>query len=346
MGIVVTPSLEGLPPELAARLSHGAGTPFFRSLEWFQCLVEADVFAATDVRVFHPRERRWALMMRQRADGGLDSLANFYTPEFGASGEAPDAELTALMDALVEHGGHGVVELRNVKRGTLAGDALAAACARCRYPVLAAAQHVNRYEPVAGVTAQDYLRARSSRLRNTIRRGRNRLQREHGFEVVLVNGPRPDLERFIHAYEHVYAESWKPPERHPEFVPRLIRQCAELGLLRLGVLFVGERPVAAQLWILDGGVAHIYKLAHDPRFESYSVGSLLTARMFEQAIDDDRAELIDFGMGDERYKGDWVSHRRTIERLQLVDPRRPRGAARLLRHAAGRWGRRLGLINH
>src|SRR5690606_21002064 len=72
-------------------------------------------------------------------------------------------------------------------------------------------------------------------------------------------------------------------------------------------------------------VSYIYKLAHDPDYNALSVGSLLTAHMFEHAIDVDQVSEIDFGVGDEPYKRDWTDTRRQRIGLQAVNLRTLRG---------------------
>lgn len=47
-----------------------------------------------------------------------------------------------------------------------------------------------------------------------------------------------DLDSAIADYELVYAASWKVPEPYPRFLPGLIRTCARMGWLRLGLLYV------------------------------------------------------------------------------------------------------------
>ena len=144
----------------------------------------------------------------------------------------------------------------------------------------------------------------------------------------------------------MYAASWKPGEFQGQFVVQLMRLCASRGELRLGLLYVDEQPVAAQFWILSQRTAYIYKLAHDRRFDSYSVGSLLSEFMFKHAIDEDHVGNIDFGTGNETYKRDWMDERRQIVTLRAVSTRTIRGAALWCRIQAREALRSLGLIAH
>ena len=101
-----------------------------------------------------------------------------------------------------------------------------------------------------------------------------RFERERGhIEIVSTDA---GLEDSIKAYSTVYAASWKRPEPHPDFMPGLIRLCARRGWLRLGIARVGDRPIAAQLWIVANGRASIFKLAYDSEFTRLSPAAPIT----------------------------------------------------------------------
>jgi CelD/BcsL family acetyltransferase involved in cellulose biosynthesis len=105
--------------------------------------------------------------------------------------------------------------------------------------------------------------------------------------------------------------------------------------LRLGILHLNSVPVAAQLWLTHGGVASIYKLAYDEEASRYSAGTVLTAAMFEQALDRDHVVEIDYLNGDEPYKRDWMSHRRERRGIIAFDLSQWKGFKAALRHWAG-----------
>ena len=97
----------------------------------------------------------------------------------------------------------------------------------------------NWHEAVAGHSWTTYLADRHGTLRETIRR---KLRRKHRFELIT-GGDR--LEAGIADFESVYRRSWKEPEPFPDFNAALMRALAPLGMLRLGVLHVGETAAAA-----------------------------------------------------------------------------------------------------
>lgn len=202
----------------------------------------------------------------------------------------------------------------------------------------------NWHEALApGTGWEAYLAARPPALRTTIRRKLARCEREMRF--TLLTAPGAALEAGIAAYEAARAASWKPWEPFPAFDGALMRAAAAAGALRLGVLRMreGDRPVAAQYWVLDrgGSRALLLKLAHDEASRAASPGTALTALMVRHLLEEDRVGELDFGIGDDAYKQLWVGQRRQRIGVALADPLHPAGALELARHLAGGAVRRL-----
>ena len=86
--------------------------------------------------------------------------------------------------------------------------------------------------------------------------------------------------------------------------------------MRLGIVWLKDQPIAAQLWIVSNGRAEIYKVAYDEAFKSHSPGTVLTAQLIQYALEIDGVREIDYLIGDDPYKKNWMSHRR--ERWGLV----------------------------
>lgn len=184
-----------------------------------------------------------------------------------------------------------------------------------------------------------YLKQRSGQLRSTIKRMTKRLAAEGGHLEIIRDAS--DAERGIAAYEAVYGSSWKVPEPYVDFIPGLIRLCASRGWLRLGIAWIGDKPIAAQLWIVNAGRAHIYKVAYDEAFKAIAPGTLVTALLLEEAIDRDRVAEVDYLIGDDAYKKTWMSHRRERFGLVAYDPTTWRGLLGWFRQTVGSVRRRL-----
>ncbi|WP_245606837.1 GNAT family N-acetyltransferase [Simplicispira psychrophila] len=198
----------------------------------------------------------------------------------------------------------------------------------------------NWYQPVPKGGFGVYWAQRPSALQHSVARGRRRLGKAGTWRIDLHTDTSAatglELEQAIAAYQSVYARSWKAPEPCAGFMPGLMRLAVREGWLRLGVLWLNDQPVAAQLWLVYGGKANIYKLAYVQGQEKLSVGSVLTAALMEHAMEVDHVREVDYLSGDDAYKADWMAHRRARVGLVAFDPRRLRGWLAAGRHFAGR----------
>jgi hypothetical protein len=197
----------------------------------------------------------------------------------------------------------------------------------------------NWYLQVRGRTYAEYFETLPSQVKNTIKRKKRQLEKLAKVRIVL-HRDETSLDEALRAYEQIYAVSWKVPEPYPKFIPGLCRTCAEAGWLRLGVIYVDDQPAAAQIWIVNAGIAAIYKLAYDERFAKLSAGSILTAHLMEHVIDVDKVHEVDYLTGDDTYKRDWMSDRRERWGIMAFNLRTPRGVLAAVRHLGARAARR------
>ena len=178
-----------------------------------------------------------------------------------------------------------------------------------------------------------YLAGLPGQLRETIRRRGRRLVQAGA--VLRVFSEPGEIAEGIGAFQAVYAKSWKTPEPYQDFQPAMLRDGAQDGSARLGVLSLGGEVLAAQIWVVRGGWAAVLKLAHDQAARAHSPGTVLTAHMIEHVVTRDGVTALDFGRGDDEYKAHWVGSRRQRVGLVLANVRRLDGVAAVLRHAAG-----------
>lgn len=167
-----------------------------------------------------------------------------------------------------------------------------------------------------GQTYQQYLSTRPSQLRNTIMRKQRKLQRQHNYEFRLYIDN--NIESALSDYQLVYAASWKANEFHQQFTPNLVKKAAQLNWLRLGVLYVKQQPIAAQIWLTVHHTANIYRLVYDETWKHYSPGSILTQHLMQYAIDRDHVTEIDFLTGNENYKQDWMTNHKERIGVRLI----------------------------
>ncbi len=182
----------------------------------------------------------------------------------------------------------------------------------------------NWYLPVNNRSFDVYLAGLSSQTRNTLKR-KERKFLASGVGKIEIFTNLDGLEPAIAAWVKVYTSSWKKPEPFPQFMPNLIRLCAKRGWLRMGVAFYNQSPIAAQIWIVNGGRAAIYKLAYDEGYTQHSAGTILTAHLIRHVLDVDKVDEVDYLIGDDEYKKDWVSNRRERWGIVGYNPRTLRG---------------------
>ena len=168
-----------------------------------------------------------------------------------------------------------------------------------------------------GQSYEEYMAGRPAQLQNTISRKKRKLEREHGYEIRLFTGD--EVPRGMPDYYAVYHASWKQNELdNAAFLDCFVEAFSRAGWSRLGILYVKEQPVAAQLWFVHHGKASIFRLAYDKAWKQYSTGSILTSFLMEYVIDTDQVEEIDFLTGNDAYKQDWMSERRERFLLSCV----------------------------
>ena len=331
-----------LPEDVQRCLSKAEKRNASFGLAWYRNLVDTVYPDDPGIRIYVLRKEKDVLAVlplraeRVRGRWQLSALANFYTSLYEpylATGLKSD-ELAPLLGA-IQRDLPGIASLTMAPMDpcshayqTLIGAMRIKGWAQFEY-----FNFGNWYEPVVSSWEQ-YLATREGTLQSTIRRMGKKFAARQG-TLEIVTSPK-DLSRAIAAYEQVYAASWKRTEAFPAFMPGLMRVYAEKGMLRLGIAWLNEQPVAAQVWIVSHGRAEIYKLAYDDRFAGFSPGTLLSALLMEHVIDKDKVNEIDYLIGDDPYKKTWMSQRRERWGLVAYNPRSLQGMAGLIKESAGR----------
>lgn len=180
-----------------------------------------------------------------------------------------------------------------------------------------------------------YCQQRPSQLRNTIKRREKKLSKTHQYRTEIIAEPN-DFSSGFAAYKDIYRQSWKGDEFSFDFIEKVCLAALAENKLRLGLLYVNEEPAAAQLWFLQSSIddsftqgeteqlqttASIFKLAYSPKYQQYSVGSILSLALSEHVINLDNVSTIEFGMGSEPYKKDWLKDTRKRQSYQIFNPR-------------------------
>jgi hypothetical protein len=281
-----------------------AAPSLFDRLGWFR-LIEAHCPPAGRPLVARARDgARSAWLFLAEEAGRGEALRTWYSLRFGLIGDAGGAEPIAR--ALRKR-------LRRLEIFPLEDPRpLAAAFRRAGWAVFVtpgtAAWRIAT--PDQGFEA--YWAARPGKLRNTAQRK----ARAAGLDIEIHRAF--DAGAWA-AYEEVYAASWKPEEGSPAFLRAMAEAEGKAGRLRLGLARKAGRPLAAQLWTIEGGTAWIHKLAYREDSKALSPGTVLSMAMFRAALDEDRVARIDYGTGDDGYKRDWMAERATLWRLEAYN---------------------------
>jgi hypothetical protein len=350
----VCSDFSALPADVLALLDTAGSADFQSSAAWWSNFVQTvDVGAAVPQLRFwreggHEGGRVTAVLpvLLNRQAGTITALGNYYTTRYApmlASGIDKASAATALQGLLAallrDEPRLHTLRFEPLQAGSLAETALRRALQANGCAVFGFHAFQNWLLPVTS-DWPTYLAARDGKLRTTLSRMGRRFAARGG-RLELIQAGTDRLEVGIAAYQAVYAASWKTAEPHPHFMPGLIRAAARSGVLRLGIAWLGDAPVAAQVWMVAGGRADIYKLAHDEAHKETSPGSLLTAMLMRHAFEQDCVSVVDYLSGDDGYKRLWMSEVHERTGLVAYRLRTPRGLLGAAREGAGRWLRGL-----
>ncbi|HKY80460.1 MAG TPA: GNAT family N-acetyltransferase [Sphingobium sp.] len=301
---------------LAGAMDRATTPSLFDRIDWFDSL-HAHCFARIPARILHALEgeREAWLFLLAPADRRASALANWYSfswaPVFLGN---PDADTRRrLVEVLAEQLFRTTTQI-DLYPIADDGGMLLEAFRRAGWFAVRRPMGARHLLDVGGRDFATYWADRPSRLRNQVQRKTraSRFSIEIGTDF---------SEALWHDYITVHASSWKQPEPGLPFLRDLAEREAAAGALRLGFARLNDQPVATQLWTVENGAALIHKLSHDRAFDGASPGTLLSHAMFAHAIDSDGVRLIDYGTGNNAYKGEWMDRRETLHRLDFFNPR-------------------------
>jgi hypothetical protein len=343
--------LRALPERYSLAFENAARQSFFLSLPWFQNVEEVMVEQNQSVQVYGVEELEgrpvavWVLLHSSNSGGKLSpatltGLSNYYSSLFGPALVDDPGEMAEMSEAFAkklwaDRSSWDVINLQPLDRESELFGLLLQAFKTLGMPVQTYFCFGNWYLDVANRSFAEYFAGLPTVLRKNVPYMSRRLERSGRGRIEIITAEK-GLERALDDYESVYLSSWKKSEGYPAFIRGWARSCAKNGWLRLGLIYVDDRPAAAQLWIVHAGVASIFKVCYDEQFSKLSVGTILTSELMRHVIDMDKVKMIDYLSGDDAYKKDWMSNRRERWGIIAFNPRSLKGIAQAVRHIGGR----------
>jgi CelD/BcsL family acetyltransferase involved in cellulose biosynthesis len=178
-----------------------------------------------------------------------------------------------------------------------------------------------------------YLAGRSANLRQQIGRRTRALDR-HGI-VRYRLADETSLERDLDTLFRLHRARWGSTRTDFEETPfhrDVARRALACGWLRLWILELDERPVAAWHGFRIGPVTSYYQAGRDPAFDREAVGFVLLAHTIREAIGEGTLEYR-FGRGAEPFKYRFAADDPGLESVVLTCTTRGRTADRIARAA-------------
>ncbi len=307
-----------------AKLSRQRQTNLFFRYSWLESL-HRHCLNDRAIKVYYAeaidsKANVWLFLVNEKLPGRHSALSNFYSfvsgPAFGGDyDEITKLALLRELAAIAAKNGHKIA-LHDVPDENGEATLMRRAFRLTGWQVRHEQCDVNHILHVNGRSFDDYWRTRPGQMRSTVRRK----ARSHGITTRIDTQITKENWR---DYRDVYRRSWKPDEASFDFLHELAVNEGTANALRLGLAYKDGRAIAAQLWTVDHGIALIHKLAYDEDEKKSSAGTILSAALFQHVIDNDKAELIDFGTGDDGYKADWMETARPRYRQVYYWPHSP-----------------------
>jgi CelD/BcsL family acetyltransferase involved in cellulose biosynthesis len=191
-------------------------------------------------------------------------------------------------------------------------------------------------DPVAAMPPggwDGYLAERSQNFRQQLKRRQREL--DEAGEVRFRLADRDSLDRDLNTLFALHRARWgtrRTAFGDTPFHRELARSTLARGWLRLWLLELDGRPVAAWHGFQVGGVTSYYQAGRDPAYEGFSVGFVLLAHTVRAAIEEGATEYR-FGRGAEAFKYRFATDDPGLETVALASGAKGRIALALGRSA-------------
>jgi CelD/BcsL family acetyltransferase involved in cellulose biosynthesis len=227
--------------------------------------------------------------------------------------------------ALAEHFGRGrhPLELDRIQVGTAATAMLVESLEERGWQRLSRETETCPYISLTGHSWESYLATLGSSHRYNFRRRLKNLEKSFAvrFDQAGSEGERRES---LDVLIRLHGRRWEGKGQQGAFYsPDLVgfhdelsRLALNRGWLRLFLLRLDEKPVAAIYGFRYGPVFYFYQSGFDPEYEKQSVGLVAMGLAIQSAIEEG-AEEYDLLHGDEPYKFLWTRRARPLRRIEL-----------------------------
>ena len=259
---------------------------------------------------------------RTRALLGTGTVGSDYLDVIVRRGRESEA-----LDALAAHlaAEESVLHLEQINRRSCAALELAARVARQGWRDTERPGDVCPFIDLRGLTWDSYLASLAPEHRYNCKRRLSALTKRFDmrFERVASEDERPEA---LAALVALHNKRWSARGGSTALRGRLVafheevtRLALERGWLRLFVLRLDGKPVAALYGFRYRHAFCFYQSGFDPSYSRYSVGQVTVALTIKHAIEEGATEY-DMLHGDERYKFGWARQIRELGRRELYPP--------------------------
>lgn len=321
MECILYNSFSELPDHYHELFDRNFDNNFYSSCDWFKTLYEATTEAGTQLLIFGVEEQNKALgimfMTQTRKRQGLfmikklSSLTNIYSVTYAPLLNCEEkTELEILQKIIKKIRVHtqkwNIITFRNIDKSSSLFNKLCELLNNSNYSVHTFFCHKNWYEYTKNTDFDTYLSKRKSKMKSNHRRRLKKISNDLGKPEFQLYSKFDNIEYAIKEFNNIYALSWKGQEKHPEFIEKIIRMAAAKNILRLGLYSANGRTLAAKITFATKTCGHMYKTAYDPKYRKYGAGTAINMFMIEHLLNVDKVELLDFGIGNETYKSDFM----------------------------------------
>jgi len=342
------PNLDSVPADVTAFIDSVGGRYFCASAVWFRAVLATAGLAIDRPRVYVAASAAGVLavlIVRERTNAGPLKMRVVSSPSRGM-----DAAIYApLLDP--EHGEPGLRAIvRSMVRGKPPVHVVRLECFDPESPDFATlvkllrefhlrvetfADAFSTYsEDVHGLTIEQYLAVRAPEMQEFMSNQLGAFAATGRGRFEVVTGGR-DLAPALVDYALIDLQSWKEQELFPDCLARVVDAAAKAGVLRLCMLYVDDRPAAAQIWIVSGGRATMWRSHFGRQFAVLALGAVVTYEAIRHILASERPSRLEFGPATDTGRQEWLSRR--CQRINFIafNLRTAKGWAALARHYLG-----------